>query len=244
MNPQPSLSLDLPIQYQTLTVDIEPVAQLRQFGADSYDVANWTGTIAVNHQTPEPKEYRLVLPFATEAGTTATVRTISSSDADFDQVYKFKKPTGSPEQFIPYLIKMGLAPEGTTKLTEELRSFVKGFKVADVLIPAGPQILRLNASQKLLPISDDKRSYELILYAPLCNFVLGGGQTNLTILVSFPPDFQVPTLAIGTPVEEALPGQPTPQLVGKTDAPVQVVNHKILSWHWRNDPKITIPYKY
>mgnify|MGYP003380841055 CR=1 FL=1 len=45
--------LDLPIQYQTLNVDIEPVAQMRQFGADAYDVANWTCLL---YTSPSPRD--------------------------------------------------------------------------------------------------------------------------------------------------------------------------------------------
>jgi hypothetical protein len=234
-------TVDLPIQYQTLNVDIEPVAQMRQFGADSYDVANWTGVVAVN--SPADQEYRLVIPFAIESGTRASVSVVSADNETFDVVANFKKPSGPANQFLSYLKKMGLLPDAATELTPELKTLVKGFKIATLRVPAGQHVLRIHASQKLLPQSDDKHSYQLVLYAPLCNFVLGGGQTNLTAIVSFPPDFQAPA-TVEPPVVEPLPGQPTPGDGSTPATPVQAANQKVFAWHWRNDPKVTIKYRY
>lgn len=234
-------SIDLPIQYQTLNIDIEPVAQMRQFGQDAYDVANWTGVIAVN--SPADQDYTLVLPFAIESGTRATVAVVSADNDTFDVVAQFKKLGGPEEQFLPYLKKMGLLSDTATELTPELKELVKGFKIATLRIPAGQHILRLRASQKLLPQSDDKHAYQLVLYAPLCNFTLGGGQTNLTAIVSFPPDFQAPA-TVDPPVVEPLPGQSTPGDGSPPATPVQAANQKVFAWHWRNDPKVTINYRY
>ena len=236
-----SPTLDLPIQYQTLNIDIEPVAQMRQFGTNAYDVANWVATIAVN--SPTDQDYELVLPFAIESGTRADIAVVSSTNEDFDVIAKFKKPGGKLDQFVPYVQKMGLlAPEATT-LTPELKTFVKGFKVATLRIPAGQHILRLHASQKLESTSDDKHAYRLVMYAPLCNFVLGGGQTNLTAIVTLPPDFQAPVQVTNVAVEP-LPGQPTPGEGSPAAVPVQAANNKVYAWHFRNDPKITIDYHY
>jgi len=234
-------TLNLPIQYQTLNIDIEPVAQMRQFGTDAYDVANWVATIAVN--SPADQDYELVLPFAIESGTRADISVVSSTDDAFDAVARFKKPSGKLDQFVPYLQKMGVLAEGDTRLTPELKTFVKGFKVAVLRIPAGQHILRLHASQKLESTSDDKRAYRLIMYAPLCNFVLGGGQTNLTAIVTLPPDFQAPAQVTNVAVEP-LPGQPTPGEGSPAATPVQAANNKVYAWHFRNDPKITIDYRY
>lgn len=234
-------TLDLPIQYQTLNIDIEPVAQMRQFGADAYDVANWVGTISVNSTADQ--EYELVLPFAIESGTRAEISVVSSTDENFDVVSKFKKPGGKLDQFVPYLQKMGLLQSGDTTLTPELKDFVKGFKSATLRIPAGQHILRLHASQKLESTSDDKRAYRLVMYAPLCSFVLGGGQTNLTAIVTLPPDFQAPTQVTNV-VVEPLPGQPMPGEGSPAASPVQAANNKVYAWHFRNDPKITIDYRY
>ncbi len=236
-----SPTLDLPIQYQTLNIDIEPVAQMRQFGADAYDVANWTATIAVN--SPADQDYELVLPFAIESGTRADIAVVSSTDDNFDVVAKFKKPSGKLDQFVPYLQKMGLLAAGGSTLTPELKTFVKGFKVATLRVPAGQHILRLHASQKLESTSDDKHAYRLVMYAPLCNFVLGGGQTNLTAIVTLPPDFQAPVQVTNVAVEP-LPGQPTPGEGSPAAVPVQAANNKVYAWHFRNDPKITIDYHY
>lgn len=232
-------TIDLPIQYQTLNIDIEPVAQMLQFGDGAYDVANWTGVVAVN--SPAEGVYRLVLPFAIESGTRATA-VVASSDDEFDNVISFKK-SANDKQFLDYVKKMGLLPPEATELTDELKKLVKGFKVADVKVPAGSHIIRIHASQKLLPITDDKKSYQLVLYAPLCNFTLAGGQTNLTALVSFPPDFQTAT-TVEPPVVEPLPGQPTPGEGSPPATPAQVANQKVFGWHWRNDPKVTIKYRY
>jgi hypothetical protein len=234
-------TLDLPIQYQTLNIDIEPVAHMRQFGADAYDVANWTGTVAVN--SPAEQVYRLVLPFAIESGTRAMATVVSATDDSFDVTAQFKKPSGSIDQFLDYLKKMGLVPAEATNIPQELKSFVKGFKVADLKIPAGAQMVRIHASQKLLPIAEDKHSYQLVMYAPLCNFTLAGGQTNLTALISFAPDFQAP-VTVEAPIVEALPGQPTPGEGSPAALPAQVANQKVFGWHWKNDPKVTIKYRY
>lgn len=233
--------LDLPIQYQTLNIDIEPVAQMRQFGEDTYDVANWVATIAVN--SPAEQDYELVLPFAIESGTRATISVVSATDDDFDVDARFKRPKGKSEQFIPYLQKMGLLDASATELTPELKKFIKGFKVAKLKIPAGQHILRLHASQKLLSTSDDRRAYQLVMYAPLCNFVMGGGQTNLTAVVTLPPDFQAPVQVTNTLVEP-LPDMPTPVEGSQPAVPVQAANNKVYAWHFRNDPKITIDYRY
>lgn len=233
--------LDLPIQYQTLNVDIEPVAQMRQFGPDAYDVANWVATVAVN--SPADQIYELVIPFAIESGTRATVSVISATNDDFDMVATFKKPSGKIDQFVPYLQKMGLLPAEATKVPAELKDFVRGFKLAKLRIPSGAQILRIHASQKLLSTNEDKRTYKLVLYAPLCSFVLGGGQTNLTAIVTLPPDFQAPTQVTNVLIEP-LPNQPTPGEGSPAAAPVQAANNKVYAWHFRNDPKITIEYRY
>ncbi len=234
-------TLDLPIQYQTLNIDIEPVAQMRQFGSDAYDIANWVATIAVNN--PTEQNYQLVLPFAIDSGTRADITVVSSTDDEFDNVVRFKKPAGKLIQFVPYLQKMGLLTADVSTLTPEIKSFVKGFKTAKLHIPAGQHILRLHASQKLVSISDDKRTYRLVMYAPLCNFVLGSGQTNLTAIVTLPPDFQAPT-QVNNVLVEALPGQPTPGEGSPAAAPAQAANNKVYAWHFRNDPKITIEYRY
>lgn len=233
--------LGLPIQYQTLNIDIEPVAQMRQFGPDAYDVANWTATIAVN--SPAEQEYELVLPFGIESGTRATISVVSATDDNFDVVATFKKLGGKIERYIPYLQKMGLLPGDQTVLTPELKAFAKGFKITTLHIPAGQHILRLHASQKLESTSADKRAYRIVMYAPLCNFVLGGGQTNLTAIVTLPPDFQAPA-QVTPPVVEPLPGQPTPGEGSPAALPVQAANNKVYAWHFRNDPKITIDYRY
>lgn len=233
--------LDLPIQYQTLNVDIEPVAMMRQFGPDAYDVANWVATTAVN--SPADQEYELVLPFAIESGTRASIAVVSATDDDFDVVASFKKTTGKAERFIPYLKKMGVMTAEETALTAEQKALIKGFKIAKLKIPAGQHILRLQASQKLESTSDDKRAYRLVLYAPLCNFVVGGGQTNLTAIVTLPPDFQA-NAQITNVLVEPLPGQSMPGEGSPAALPVQAANNRVYAWHFRNDPKITIDYKY
>jgi hypothetical protein len=136
-----------------------------------------------------------------------------------------------------------LAPE-ITSVPNELKNFVKGFKVAKLRIPAGQQILRIHASQKLLPTTADNRSFQLVMYAPLCSFVMAGGQTNLTAILTLPPDFQVPTLQVTEFKVEPLPGQSMPGEGSPATTPVQASNSKVYAWHFRNDPKITVSYRY
>lgn len=232
--------LDLPIQYQTLNIDIEPVAKMRNFSTDAYDVVNWVATIAVN--SPAEQDYELVLPFAIASGTRASVSVVSSTNEDFDIVAQFKKPKGNTD-FVPYVKKMGLLAESESTLTDELKALTKGFKTATLRIPAGQHILRLHASQKLESTSEDKRAYRLVMYAPLCNFVMAGGQTNLTVIATLPPDFLAPVQVENVTVDP-LPGQSMPGEGSPAATPVQASNNKVYAWHFRNDPKITINYRY
>lgn len=233
---------ELPVQWQSVNLDIESVAPLRQFNpTESYDVVNMTAVVSINIQ--QERKYRLFLSCDVESGTHATVRTVSSTDDKFDILEKFNRITKQEaSDFIPFLDKSGLL-DNSASLEQKIDYIRKNFKQAIISIPSGQQKLRIHASQKLKPINNNPREYSLKSFAPLMGFTIAGGQTNLSLVVTFPPSFEGNNPAIDTPIVDQIPGQPTP-----TDA-VTPFNGTIgavraFAWHWRNDPKVTINYRY
>lgn len=115
-------------------------------------------------------------------------------------------------------------------------------RVADVHIPTGIQVLRFHARQVLRPVNGDPRSYEVEFFSPLAGFVLAPGQSPMSVSVTFPPQWAAPGMSIGTPVITPLPGQAAPP--EQPSGPFPVAEKTIYGWLWRNDPKVTIPYRY
>jgi hypothetical protein len=138
------------------------------------------------------------------------------------------------------LAKAGITLDPGTDEQRQLQAHVAGYKVADLTIPAGTQVLRIHASQKLSPVDGNPRRYRFTMYAPqlslapVANVCLGA-------TVVFPLDFNG---AIDPPLVEPMPGQPTVDLVGGGDAPVNVGAQQAYGWAFQADPKITISYTY
>lgn len=231
----------LPVQYQSVNIDIESISPLKNFDpVESYDVANMTAVLSVN--IPQEQDYRLLLSCNVESGTHGTVRTVSLDDK-FDKVVDFVRITKKESvDFFSFLDKSGFLPADASQ--EQKSDYVcENFKQAVVTIPSGQQKLRIQASQKMMPVNNNPREYSLKSFAPMLGFSTGSGQVNLSLVVTFPPAFEVSNMVIDTPVIEQIPGQPTP-----TDATTPYAGAigavRAFAWHWKTDPKVTINYRY
>lgn len=238
MNKTP-LTLDLPVQSQSINVDIESVAPLRGFNpAESYDVANSTITAQVN--SPVEQVYRLVVHADVESGTRAFARVVSSTDNKFDEIATFRKINNSDaDLLLPVLAKAGIVIDASNPKSA-LKELAKHFKVADLKVPAGPQVIRIHLSQKLLPQAGNPKAYQLVMYAPLLSFV-PTGNAKLAATVVFPLSMEQQA-AIPEPLVEALPGQPMPNADAYTNSPIGC--QKAFGWCFHFDPKITVNYTY
>ena len=225
--------LNLPVRWQVLGVDVESIVPHRGFAAEAYDVANVNGIFLV--ENPTEQEVRLVLPFPSERAS-AGLRVVST-----DEVTTFKKRDGRAEQFIEYLRAIGEIPENEEPILEDVREAVREFHVADVEIPAGQQVLRFYARQRLEPLEGDPRAFEVVFFAPLAGLVFAGGQSTASVTVAFPPAWAAPGLTVGQPTITPLPGAPAPTEQPST---ATVAERPLYGWLWRQDPKVTIPYRY
>ena len=115
--------------------------------------------------------------------------------------------------------------------------------MAGIFIPAGSQVLRFHARQILRPVGGDTRAYEVEFFAPLAGFVLApSGQTQMSVTVAFPPAWAAPGMSISQPVITPLPGWSEPP--AQPSEPIAIAERPIYGWLWRNDPKVTIAYRY
>lgn len=227
--------LNLPVRWQVLGVDVESLAPWQGFAAGAYDVASVNGTLMV--ENPREDKYQLVVPFPTERAS-AEVRVLSTGKRS-----GFTKPDRSPRHFVDFLRHIGEIDPGEEPMLDELRELTRDFRVAEVEIPAGQQILRFHARQELEPRADDPRAFEVVFFAPLAGFIVApSGQTEMSVTVVFPPPFAAPGMQIGQPEIKPLPGLPDPQLVWSGSTPIAA--RPVYGWLWRNDPKVTIPYRY
>jgi len=234
------ITLDLQVLNQSINTDIESVAPLRGFLPDeSYDIANSTITATIN--APEEKVYRLVLAADVEAGTSASVRVVSSTNNQFDVVAKFKKITKKNASILkPVLDKAGIALDPSLPEKKQLEALVMFYKVADIVIPAGQHVLRISASQKLHPVGGNPKAYSYTMFAPQLSFA-PAGNVRLGATVVFPLDFDQKAV-VATPIVEPLPNQPTPNQLAYTDQLIGL--QKAFGWAFQSDPKITITYTY
>jgi len=233
------ISTDLLVLTQGINVDIESIAPTRSFGPDSYDVANSTITATV--QAPTEQEYRLVLAASTEGGTSAFVRVISASDADFDRTATFKRLKKSEADTLkPVLAKQGITLDPTKDERKQLEAYLPNYKVADISVPAGQQVLRIHASERLMPVDGNPRRYKLKMFAPQLSFN-PAGTVHLGVTVVFPLDF-TSKANIDAPIVEPLPGQPAVNTVGGN--PVDLGEQRAYGWGFKADPVVTMTYTY
>lgn len=232
------ITTDLQVLNQGINIDIEAIAPLRSFGPECYDVANMTITATV--QSPAEQKYRLVLAADVESGTSAFVRVVSA-DKHFKDPANFKRIFKKDAEIIrPILTKAGIALDPNLDEDEQLETHAAHYKIADITIPAGQQVLRIHASQKLNPIDGDPRRYRFTMYAPQLSLA-PVGNVRLGATVVFPLDFAG---RIDTPLVEPMPGQPAANLVGGGDTPVQLGLQQAYGWAFQADPKITLSYTY
>jgi hypothetical protein len=227
--------INLPVRSQVLGVDIESIAPVQGFTQEAYDVANVNGVLVV--ENPTEQEVRLVLPFPVEESS-AEVRVVSTGKRT-----EFRKRDGKASQFVDILKSIGEIPADQEPILKEVLATIKDYRVADVHIPAGTQVLRFHARQVLRPVNGDPRSYEVEFFAPLAGFVLASsGQSQMSVTVAFPPAWAAPGMSIGTPIITPLPDQAAPP--EQPSGPTSIGERPIYGWLWRNDPKVTIPYRY
>lgn len=234
-----ALTTDLLVYNQGINIDIESISPLRSFAEGSYDVANMTITATV--QSPATQTYRLVLAADVEAGTSAFVRVISSSDATFAATAKFKRiPQKDAEIILPVLQKAGLVTDPTTLTKEQIIEHSRHFKVADLAIPQGAHVLRIHASQKLIPLPGEPRRFSFTMYAPQLS-LNPAGNVRLGVTVVFPLDFAG---VIDTPRVESLDGQAPANVVAGGDTPIELARQTAYAWTFQADPKVTFSYSY
>lgn len=174
----------------------------------------------------------------TEEYTSAMVRGVSASDEDFkDSATNFKRiPKGQTAILKPVLEKAGIPLEAD--LDAQLEREVSRHKVADVFLPAGQQVLRIHASQKLTPVEGNPKQYRFTIYAPQLSLA-PTSNVRLGVTVVFPLDFSG---TIEGPVVEALPNQAAVATDAFTDTTLG--QQRAFGWAFHADPKITITYTY
>lgn len=242
-NNQP-ITLDLEAHKQSINVDIESIAPVQGFAANTFDIANSTITAVVNNPTGANKLYRLVIHADVETGTSATARVVSSNTTTFKKLVKFERITKKHSDIIePVLAKAGIVIDPSLPKKVQLEELAKHFKVADIEIPAGQQIVRIHLSQVLRPNSDNPKKFHFDMYAPLlCFNPISSVRLSTTLVL--PLDFQ--TQASVTDVNfKPLPGQPTPNLIAGGNTPVTVGQQIAYGWLFQNvDPIIYLDYVY
>ena len=232
------ITTDLQVHRQGINVDVESIAPTRQFAADAYDVANMTITATVT--SPVEQSYRLVLAADVEAGTSAFVRVVSASKAHFKDPRTFKRIVHKEVDILrPVLAKAGIALQPGDE-QQQLQEHAENYKIADITIPAGQQVLRIHASQKLNPVDGNPRRYRFTMYAPQLSLA-PVSNVRLGATVIFPLDFNG---IIDPPLVEQMPGQPTVNLIAGGNTPVQVGAQQAYGWAFQADPKITVAYTY
>jgi hypothetical protein len=198
-------------------------------------VANVNGVLLV--ENPTEQDVRLVLPFPVEQAS-AEVRLVSTGRRT-----EFRKRDGRAEQFVELLRSLGSIPNDQEPVVQEVRTAIRDFYMADIRLPAGSQVLRFHARQRPVPVGGDVRSYELVLFAPLAGFVFApSARLKMSVTVAFPPGWASPGLTVGAPSITPLPGQAAP--AEQPSGPVAVAERQTYGWLWRQDPKLTIPYRY
>lgn len=233
------ITTDMQVLSQGINIDVESIAPTYGFNEHAYDVANMTITARV--QSPSESRHRLVLAADVEAGTSAIVRVISASKAHFKDVRSFRRITKREAAILrPVLAKAGIGLDPSGDEQDQLEAHAAQYKIADLTIPAGQQVLRIHASQKLNPVGGNPRRYQFVMYAPQLSLA-PVGNVRLGATVIFPLDFQG---AIDAPVVQSMPGQPAVNLVGGGDTPVQVGLQYAFGWAFQADPMITMAYTY
>jgi len=70
---------------------------------------------------------------------------------------EFRKRDGRAQQFVELLRSIGEIPADQEPILKEVLEAIREFRVADIFIPAGSQVLRFHARQALRPLGCDPR---------------------------------------------------------------------------------------
>lgn len=239
------ISLDLELHEQSVNIDVESMAPVNPaFTAASFDAANSTIVAIVNNTTGQPKAYRLAVRANLEAGASAWVQVISGDDASFKNKVKFERIVEANATIVePILPRAGLTIDGTKPRTKQLIELAKQFKIADITIPAGMQVLRIHLSQRLLPVDATAKSYHLDSYLPLMSFA-PTSTVMLAATLVFPRGF-TQKADITEARHLPIPGLPTPRLVAGGDNPQMLANQQCYAWEFHNvDPMLSVSWTY
>lgn len=232
------ITTDLQVSTQSINIDIEAIAPLHGFEPTSYDVANMTITATIH--SPTEARHRLVLAAGEESGTAAFARVVSGSKDRFKDVRPFRRLYRREVEILrPVLAKAGVHIDPGSNELRQLVEHARSYRIADILIPEGQQVLRIHASQKLEPVEGDARRYRFTMYAPQLSLA-PSSNVRLSATVIFPLDF---TATVDPPVIEALADQPMPNLVAGGHV-VQVGVQQAYGWLFQADPKIIVSYRY
>ena len=238
------ITLDLELHEQSVNIDVESVAPHLAFVADAFDVANSTITARVNNTSGAPKQYRLAIRADIENGASATVRVISGDKATFKNVVEFKRIVKANSMIVePILPRAGLVLDSTKPRQQQLIDFAKQFKIADIDIPAGIQVLRIHLSQKLSPVAGSPKQFHLESYLPLMSFA-----PIASVLLGATLVFPLHFTNIATILEckiVPIPGRPAPNLTAGGDTAIMLARQQCYGWEFQNvDPLLTATWIY
>lgn len=242
--PKTPITLDLELQEQSVNIDIESIAPSYGFSADAFDIANSTIVAKVNNTDGAPKTYRLAIKADLVSGASAFARVVSGDKTTFKQTYDFVRITEANAEIIePLLSRAGLTLDATKPKKPQLIAFSKQFKIADVVVPAGAQTLRIHLSQLVKPTADSPKQFHLDSYLPLMSFaptsnVLLGGT------VVFPLRFtEIAQITEAQYLE--IPGLGTPRLVAGGNSPVMLARQQSYGWEFQTiDPILSLTWHY
>ena len=239
------ISLELELHEQSVNIDVESMAPVDPaFTAKSFDVANSTIVAIVNNTTGQSKTYRLAVRANLEAGASAWTQVISGDDKSFKNKVKFERIVEANAGIVePILFRAGLTLDETKPRAKQLTELAKQFKIADITVPAGMQVLRIHLSQRLLPIDASAKSYHLDAYLPLMSFAPTSTVMLAATLVF--PRGSMQKADITEARHLPIPGLPTPQLVAGGDNPLMLANQQCYAWEFHNvDPMLSISWTY
>lgn len=237
-NQQAAPATDININFKDSTLIVSPTAAIDGFDANCYDTAVLVTEVELNNPTERLVE--IPLPFLTKSYTASLAVISKGADEYSDRVFQVTKVKGDASRFTPYLQRMGV-PQDILNDKKKLKKLLEGFRVAQINIPAGTVVLRIEASEIVLPDPSDpnRKTFKFKTYAPLPSFVVGSG-ASMRLTASFKQVDRYPRSI------NQVQSNPYGDNVGLPEPTVfdNVPGEKIFHWEWKNDPVIdwTIVY--
>lgn len=240
-SPAVAVPVDLQITQKHTTVVVEPTASVDGFDANCYDTAEITSLLWVNNSAERWVEIPIL--YETE-NFTATIAVINAGPDEFsDRQFRIKKISGDVARFVPYLQRYG-TPAEILQNTNKLKKYLKGFRVAMILLPARNVVIKITLSAIIKPLESDanRKSYNFKTYSPLPSFVLAGGRVPLRLTVIFKSTADIPRSVaepvISNPFGEPV-GEPVEKVVGQ-----DFIGDRFYYWKWQSDPVVEFSYAY